>query len=156
MGKWTALRSTLPALPAEATYGDALMAECEVLRGKTIDALTAEYNILSEEKTAVSTHLSAVNLQLAAYERVLDETLEQENLESVKANGHTWTRSPEPYPKVEDAAALRAWAQRTMPDALALHSGTLKSVVKAALETGDVLPDGVTAYMKNGISRRRS
>jgi len=132
------------------------MAECEALRGKSIDLLTAEYNILSEEKANVTTHLSAVNLQLAAYERVLDETLEQEHLESVKANGHTWTRSPEPYPKVEDAAALRAWAQRTMPDALALHSGTLKSVVKAALESGDVLPDGVTAYMKNGISRRRS
>ena len=156
MGKWTALRSTLPALPAEATYGDALMAECEVLRGKTIDTLTDTYNAFTEEKAGLTQELARVNLKLAAYERVLDETLEQENLESVKANGHTWTRSPEPYPKVEDAAALRAWAQRTMPDALALHSGTLKSVVKAALETGDVLPDGVTAYMKNGISRRRS
>ncbi len=156
MGKWTALRSTLPALPAEATYGDALTTACLILRGSSIDDLTADYNTLHEEKAALTQQLSDVNLRLAAHERVLDETLEQEHLESVKANGHTWTRSPEPYPKVEDAAALRAWAQRTMPDALALHSGTLKSVVKAALETGDVLPDGVTAYMKNGISRRRS
>lgn len=156
MGKWTALRSTLPALPAEATYGDALTTACLILRGSSIDDLTADYNTLHEEKAALTQQLSDVNLRLAAHERVLDETLEQEHLESVKANGHTWTRSPEPYPKVEDAAALRAWAQRTMPDALALHSGTLKSVVKAALENGDVLPDGVTAYMKNGISRRRS
>jgi len=156
MGKWTALRSKLPALPAEATYGDALMTMCESVRGMSLDELTSAYNAFVEEKAAFNEELSRVNLALAAYERVLDETLEQENLESVKANGHTWTRSPEPYPKVEDAALLRAWAQRTMPDALALHSGTLKSVVKAALENGDVLPDGVTAYMKNGISRRRS
>ena len=156
MGKWDALRDKYPQLPAEASYDDAVYAEMDALQGLSLDALTSGYNDLQAEKDRLNAELSAVNLRLGAHERMIDRGLEGQGMDSAVLNGYRWTRSPAPYPKVTDKAALRTWAELHVPDALALHSGTLKSLVREALETGDTLPDGIDVYYDPAISRKRA
>ena len=155
-GKWAHLRGQFPTLDSVESFDEKRRAIYEGFEGKTVAELITHYNDLRTEKQALDAKLKELNTVLDVIERVVDTKLEDQDLESVTVDGSRWTRSPEPYPNVVDKHALRAWAQEHMPDALNLAHGTLKSVVKDALDKNEPLPPGVSVYVKPGLSMRRS
>lgn len=155
MGKWSKLAGSLPTLPSEATYSDAVRNQVDALRGQSLSDLTASYNALREEKMRVEAELSEINCRLEAVTRVIDETMDLQDMESVVMHGYRWTRSPEPYAKVADRQAALAWAKQEMPDALSIHYQILASTTKARLEAGEPPPPGVDVYLRPKISRRK-
>lgn len=155
MGKWTKLAGSLPTLPSEATYSDAVRNQVDALRGQSLSDLTASFNALREEKMRVEAELSEINCRLEAVTRVIDETMDLQDMESVVMHGYRWTRSPEPYAKVADRQATLAWAMQEMPDALSLPYQTLAATTKARLEAGEPPPPGVDVYLRPKISRRK-
>lgn len=154
--KWAGLRGTYTSLDEDATRGEAFVEARKALEGHTLGHLTETYNTLYEQKQALNAQLSVLNLNLDALERTIDDRLAAAEMESATLHGYHWTRSPAPYPNVEDKHLLRAWCDEHMPDALSLQSGTLKAVVRAKLEAGEALPPGVTVYVKDEISRRKA
>jgi hypothetical protein len=156
VAKWDTIRGVLPTLDESAERGEVFGAALESYRGLAIDVITAQINDLREKKDALNAELSEIQLLLDAGERALDEALEASNLPFVGSNGYRWARGVEPYPKVEDKQALRAWAEVEMPDALSLQFNTLKATVKDRLEKGEALPDGVSVWAKNTIRRTKA
>jgi hypothetical protein len=156
MGKWDALRETLPALKEDPTYEEALFAMSDAHRGKNIGALAEGYSDLKERKDTLKVEVAAIDLELAAIERVMLETLEAIDLDSVVTGGYRYTRSPAPYPKIEDRPALLAWVSETMPELLTVNAQTLGAVTKQRLEQGEALPPGVSVYLKETIARRKA
>jgi hypothetical protein len=156
MGKWDALRETLPALKEDPTYEEALFAMSDAHRGKGLDALAESYTEVKGRKDTLNVELSAIDLELSALERVILETLDAQGLDSIVTGGYRYTRSPAPYPKIEDRPALLAWVSETMPELLTVNAQTLGAVTKQRLEQGEALPPGVSVYLKETIARRKA
>lgn len=152
-GKWAWLKDRFPALPADPSYGEALNTQAQQYRGLPLAEVAQLHIDLTEELSERQQEVKDLNMRIAAAEEVLDEKMKAEQLESAVIAGYRWTPTPEPYPQIKDRQAFRAWAGKHMSDNLTLHHGTLKSVVKEALEENKPLPDGVEVFHKRTFRR---
>lgn len=154
-GKWAYLKGQLPTLPADPSYGQALMAQIDTYRELPLAEIAAAYNDLDEELEEREQELKDLKLRREAAERAMDQKMDAAGLESVTAAGYRWTPKIEPYPQVKDKSALRVWIDEHMRDNLSLPFQTLKATVKAALEAGDELPPGVEVFLKRSFTRTK-
>jgi hypothetical protein len=155
VSKWAWLKDRFPALPADPSYGDAIIAQVEAYRELPLAEIAEAYNDCEEEIAERERELKEVKMRREAAERAMHQQMEAAGLDSVTVAGFKWTPKVEPYPSVKDKAAFRAWAGEKMPDNLSLPFPTLKSVVKEALESGEELPPGIDVYLKGSFSRTK-
>lgn len=155
MGKWSYLKDSVAEVPV-ADYSEQLLADMRELEGLSVADLAALYAERDDLASEAATAQKTADRRLDAVRRVLVQRMEQQGLDSVTTGGYRFTPTPEPYPSVTDRAANLAWAKEAMPDALQIQWQTLKSAVKSALETGDVLPAGVTLYLKTTLRRTKT
>ena len=154
--KWAALVGTIPNIPPDASYDQAMIAKVDALREFSVADLVDLYNKADEVRDERKKALSEAEFDLEALTRALTDKMDTESLESVTAHGYKFTPVPEPHPTVKDKAALRAWAQTHMPDNLALPWQTLKAVTKESLENGDTLPAGIDVFLKRSLRRTKA
>ena len=152
MGKWSSLKGQYPELPWE----EKVRAAAAVIADEPVHEIVAMLNIHEQRKAEAERDLAAIKLDVETYERALIAAMERDGLESIKAHGHHWTPSIEPYPQQEDKLALREFFDQHMPEALQIPWQTLKSLTKDALENGKALPPGVKVFLKPSISRRKA
>jgi hypothetical protein len=153
MGKWSALAEKFPELP----YDEVLQRHAEGLAASaTVSDLTELINETRTAKDEIEASLKATTAELEIQSRALLMVMARDHLESVVANGYKWTPKIEPYPQITDRAALRAWVDRMMPEALTLPFQTLTSNVKAALEGSGPMPEGVDVFLKKSFTRTKS
>jgi hypothetical protein len=155
--KWGHLVGTLPDAPADPSYGDALGARVEALQGTPLKDLVAQYNAADEAVTEADRVLAEKNFEKEALTRALTRALEAAGLDSIAAEGYTFTPVPEPKPSVKDRAVFLAWAREHYPDNLMMHHQTLSSLVKSSLEgDGSPMPPGVDVFMTRRLSRTKA
>lgn len=159
-GKYAAVLAdrNLPRLPpADASY----QAKVDQLKTFIVDRqavqLADNYIKWRREKARIEEMLSAANLQLAAYEQLLEDSQERGAAGwgdyGVKENalrlpsGATVRVQREPYGKVVDKEAFRQWCiANGYANQLQLWPSTMNGIVKERLLAGEREPDGTEAY----------
>jgi hypothetical protein len=155
MGAWSHLVDTVPELPEDPSRQDKFRARLSELASFDVNALTVLLNEQEEEKEILAKQTKAVDFEIETLERALRYRLKEQNLDSVIANGYRWTPSPEPYPSVKDKVPFTNWVIEHMRDNVQLHHGTLKSVVKNALQGEGEMPPGVDIFLKYRFARTK-
>lgn len=171
-GKWAYLKEKYPKIPVDAEYQqkiDAVLDDASEdnptfkryglpLRELPDNDFKEEYLKRRDELDDINARLKVLNLEIEAMTRLLVARFEDEGTSSVTYDdGVSLGVSPEPYPFVEDPAALLAWIKRKgMEDMLTLNYQTMASLVKERLEgkVNEPLPDGINVYMKDKLSCR--
>lgn len=156
MGKWSHLVGTLKPEPTTGPWEVKVRALVEDFKSRPLRDNLATYEEQQSLKESLKQDMSDVTAMLEALTRVIDQTLEAQNLERVVSCGRSYSVSPEPIAHVTDKAALRAWAEEHAPDNLSLHHQTLQALVKAALEGDGEMPAGVDCYLRRTLTRRKA
>lgn len=162
MGKWTAFKKVLPAVPVDGAY----QAKVDVVKAEFADKplaeLTKAYDEVNGHKAEAEKEIKEMNVQLEALEQLLVSRLEDLGLTSVRVDGGgSFLLTDEPYASVADRAKCREWfEEKDQRELLAPHPSTLKALIKSRLEAGED-PDvvgremGVKIFMKTGLQRRK-
>lgn len=101
--------------------------------------------------------LSEINLRIEAVTQLMVAQFEVEGVSSIKMERHSVSVQYEPYPKIEDKAAFRKWCvENGLEDSLQLHPSSMASITKERLLEGLNEPDGVKAYQKPYLVRRKA
>jgi hypothetical protein len=171
-GKWSYLRDKYPKMPVDANYQQKIDAvldddseENQVvkayglpLRKLSDEDFKNEYLKRRDELDDLAARQKVLNLEIEAMTRLTVERFENDGTSSVTYDdGVSLGHSVEPYPFVDDQAALLAWVKRNGMEAmLTLNYQTMASLVKERLEgkVNEPLPDGVNVYMKDKLSCR--
>lgn len=141
------------------------------------DDLTREYNALEETKKKIGAAEWAVKVQLDANERLIRKAIEGLGADKITINGYTWSPSSQPYPSVDDPAALvQHYIDNGLQSMLTVHPSRVLSHVKEEIEANTLkievkegagpegedvtevrsnLP-GVKVYLAPSMSRRKS
>ncbi len=156
MGKWSAFADKFPTLPEDPSRLEAMQAELQALEGRSLADLAGIQDIADQDRKAAEDEASRATLRRDAARLLLAKGIKAAGLESIRANGFTYTPSIEPHAVVVDKAALMAYGMAGHPEVLTYAPGTIKTLLKSFLEgDGDPLP-GVDAYMKPTFSRTKS
>lgn len=156
MGKWDALKDKFPALPADAGRMDLLKAHLDAWRDKTTAELVDLYEARRSEQEELQDLAKAKGLEAEAAETLLLEKIAAVGMDRITRNGRNYTPVTEPWPVIQDKAALLAYGTNGHPEVLTYAHGTVKSLMKAFLEgEGEKLP-GVDVYMKHSLSRTKA
>jgi hypothetical protein len=160
--KWAFLRGKLPSLGADPEYAEVIGALRARYAEMTIQQVIAAWNRCSEKKAKLNQDLSEVNADLVAFEALVKEYLEREQMESIECEGVRLTRSPEPVVKVVDKAKLMAWVEEHYPEMISIHHSTLLALTKDALtprpegQEQPPIPEGVEIDLYEAVSRRKT
>jgi len=158
-GKYDAIIPSLPKMPAsDPSYQERVEAAKAEIPNKDAVAMATEYVRLRKLKDAINDELSAVQLLITAHEQLLDVSQEAEEpgwgLYGTKdnaiklASGETVRIQREPAGKVVDREAWRQWGVANGYERqMALHPGTMNSIVKERLLSGEACPEGTEAYV---------
>lgn len=171
MGKWSFIKDVFPAVAEDSAYEEKVRVAREALmkplyeraRGGDMTEVRREaarmYDELREEKDRLEEATSAVNLKIAALERVVLEGMEAAGVESFKGGGFTYTDYWEPTCKVVDKIALLRWIdKKKMREMLTLPYPTLLAFVKEQIIRGPdgLMPDGVEVQARRSLRRVKS
>jgi hypothetical protein len=158
IGKYDSVLPGLPkAPPKDPTYQMKVDQVKADIVGREPIALAEVYITLRRMKERVQADLSAINLRIAAYEQLLDESQESHadgwGKYGVKHNalrlpsGDTIRVQPEPYGQVKDKEAFRRWCiENGYEGQLQLWPTTMNAVVRERLVAGEPLPDGTEVF----------
>jgi hypothetical protein len=158
-GKYDAVLQGLSKLPpADLNYQQKIEQAKEQVPTREAVALAEHYANLRLQKAEAEAALSAVNLQIAAYEQLLAESQEagaagwgaygvKENALRL-ASGDTIRVQPEPSGKVVDKEAFRQWCiENGYANQLQLWPSTMNAIVKERLLQGDPGPEGTEVFL---------
>lgn len=164
-------RPKFPPLPEDSDYQQKINAVKDALRTRVASgvakgeaasdhaAIVAMFEAAYDEKDRLEEATSANNLEIAALEQMLRVSMETQGVQDgFKSERFTYFPQPSPYPKVDDKAKLLAWVKESgQEELLSLNYQTLRGIVAEALGPNGsrVIPDGVTVFVKESISRRK-
>jgi hypothetical protein len=116
------------------------------------------YNKVRKGKEDLDAQLSKANLELEALTQLIVERYEDDGVTSKKLkDGTSLGVSVEPYPTVipEKKDEFLAWVKAEgMESLLSLNYQTMAKIVKARLESGQLLPPGIDVFCRNKLTRR--
>lgn len=183
--KYASLRGKIPEQPEPPSEKQQKIAEVQArYTDRSFLNLTAEFNRLQTTSDAAADNLKAINLELEAVERLIQEQLDAEGADSIRMNGYTWSGSCTPYPSAEDPAAIITYFKENgLEDQLTLKAtelaSRLKSFVKEEALANELVIEvktfidpntgeesqyndvrshipGVRVFLKNSLSRVKS
>lgn len=116
-----------------------------------LSTLAKMYVAAREEYAQVDKLLKAIGVKLEATEQLLVQTMEAEDVSSLKLDtGRSISTWIEPYPQVTDQEAFRQWCvENGLERSLRLWPATTTSLVKQRLMDGKPEPPGITIYSRN-------
>jgi hypothetical protein len=149
--KWTHLRDKFPR--EVETYSDAVAAYRKEAEGTPLDGLLKAWNEEEAEKAHLEDRLSRVNASIAALSSLAFEKMDAADIETLTVGDGKFSRKTDVSAKPVDKAALLAWFQTHMPEMVTVHSATITSQTKLAIESGGDVPDGVEITLRDRIHR---
>lgn len=176
MGKYTALKKTLPALPPEIKFEDGAAYQEKVdrlkaeLLSKTREELAEAYKACCVVEEEIKKDTSELNVQFEALNQLLVEQMNASGLTSFKlASGGSFSLRDKPRTTVEDKQACREWfEQRGLKEMLNVHPSSLSAMVNGILENPlepnpdnpdemrpKALPAGIKIYMDTSVEMRK-
>jgi hypothetical protein len=149
--KWTHLRDKFPR--EVETYSDAVALNRESYEGLALDGLLREWNAEEQENALIERRLSDTNARIAALSSLAFEKMDAADIETLTVGDGKFSRKTDVSAKPVDKAALLAWFQTHMPEMVTVHSATITSQTKLAIESGGDVPDGVEITLRDRIHR---
>jgi uncharacterized phage protein gp47/JayE len=152
LGKWTEIAKTLPRREEEpGRFRERVNELKDAARAKTLDELAADYRQVRKEKEDLEVVESGINARQMALEALLSETWVSEARDTpfYFTDGSRIEVSDQISVRAADQEAVTAWAKANNYERfLTMNAKRLEGLTKAALESGDAIPDGVvvTAY----------
>lgn len=165
-GKYDEVLPNLPGLPTpDLNYQQRVdQRKLELIAGWEAQglSLTPEiaadvYRVERDNKEAAEDVLSAINLNIAALEQLLDKMYTDRGIKSIKlADGTSVFTQPEPVGQILNPEALRLWfITNGLERSLTVNWNTANSLVKERLLNGLEPPDGMQVYRRTKIVLRR-
>jgi hypothetical protein len=152
MGKWSEIAAALPRREEEpGAFREKVNTFKDAQRVKTLDELAAAYREVRREKTELEKDETDLNVRQMALEALITEAFLAENREGgyYFSDGGRIDVSDQISVRAADQEAVTEWAKtHGYERMLTLNAKRLEGLTKAALESGDAIPDGVvvTAY----------
>ena len=161
MGKWSHLKSSLPAFEnPDSEWMDKVRArsgEIKAEHGADWKPVVRGYEASRGEKDALDSRIKELNVEIKAYEILILDRMDGEGASSIRTtDGALYYVLDEPRASVEDRAAVRAWfEEHGMAEVLAPPWQTLNAICKDRLERNEPLPPGVRVFMDTKLGRRK-
>lgn len=160
VGKYTHVAAGLTPKPEESAWQTEVTAtKREILDVSPTDADLAKQLLqLREEKDSLKKSLSALNINIGAYEQLIADRFESSGITQVRLDtGETISTQIKPYARIADRAAFRAWCVANgLEDALQLPWQTTNALVADRLIEGLDEPAGIDTYKQITVVVRRS
>jgi len=128
------------------------------IENKQPASLAAAWVAIRNKKEELKQREKQINLQLRAYEQLLEEAYEEEDIETISlANIGTIAMRPDPYVRVSNPEAYRQHCiDSGLLPLMSIPYQTTKSNARELLLQGEELPPGVEIYAKWSFSLRRA
>lgn len=158
MGKWDGFKDKYPALPDDPKRADALRKVLDERREQPIAEIVAAHDAADARRAELEDQISQATLERDACRILMRGYCETTKQQRLTIDGFNYTPSSEPYPVVIDKAAFMEHARTAAPELLSYAHGTLKTVIKSALEGKDgfSVPPGVDVFMAPTFSRTKA
>lgn len=152
MGKYTSVLRGLPKYSGEdASFNEKVAAKRIAIGVVSASQAADGYTKARLAKDKADEEVSKANVEVAAWESIMQEVFEMEGITSLKlATGETVSTYPEPYAQVSDPQAFRNWCmdQEGLGDRMQLAWATTNSIAKERLLAGEEPPPGITVFVK--------
>ena len=146
-GKWTAIAKTLPRREAEpGSFQERVNVLKDESRGLNLEALAAKYRQVRSEKDEQEVVERGINARQMALEALLSELWVAENRDGPYffSDGSRIEVHDAISVRASDPEAVVAWSKLNGYERfLTLNAKRLEGIAKAALESGQEIPDGV-------------
>jgi hypothetical protein len=133
------------------------MGVADAHREKSLGEVGALYDDVSDEVKAVEERLSLLKAERDGIEFAIIHKLREQKLERMTTARNNYTISPKPRFNCTNPAQLKAWLKENrMEDLLTINYQTLQSVMAKRLEEGEEIPEAISIFMEDNLSRRKA
>lgn len=156
MGKYAALKSTLPKFELEPDFRQKVDAIKSKFIGCDAVELARSFAMARKEKQTLEAEIKSQNVELEALSQLLVENLEGAEIQKIQlATGETCYLQDEPYASIEDRSQVMAWMKKHKLTAmLTVQWQSYNAMVKDMLVQGKAVPPGTKVYMKTSARLR--